>query len=132
MLKASTQLKIQAVFAGYTLFFSKGSSEEKIHSVTQQMGLFLLTAGMRSGTRQALWQMGLAMAPHFPDMARGAVTGYRDTLQSRTMASIPFSYSTLPMDLALNSLQHGQSRLNQAYDTIGSEAAFMHARLMAK
>lgn len=131
-LQASTQFKIQGAFLGYTLFMSRGTPEEKVHAAATQIGTFLMTAGMKSGWRQAAWQIGLALAPNFPDMARGLVQGYRGVLEARTMASVPFSYSTLNIDQAWSSMQYAQSRLNDSYSTLGSEAAMFHARYMQR
>jgi hypothetical protein len=46
LLNASTHAKWQAGFMAYTLFFSRGTPEEKIHSAATQLGTFMLTAGV--------------------------------------------------------------------------------------
>jgi hypothetical protein len=128
LLNASTHAKWQAGFMAYTLFFSRGTPEEKIHSAATQLGTFMLTAGMKSGWRQAGWQVALALAPNLPDIGRGLVHGYRGVMEARSMAYVPFSYSTLNMDQALASMQYAQSRMNDAYSSLGNEAAWMACR----
>lgn len=132
MLKTSTHLKIQGVFLAHTIFFSRGTPEEKMHMAASQIGMFLMTAGMKSGWRQAFWQSALALAPHLPDLGRGMVQGYRGVLQARTMASVPFSYSTLNMDQAYSSMQYANSRMQDSYSVMGGEAAYMAARYMQR
>jgi len=132
MLKASTHLKFQGLFLAHTLFFSRGTPEEKMHTAANQIGIFLMTAGMKSGWRQAFWQSALAIAPHLPDAGRGLVQGYRGVLEARTMASVPFSYSTLNMDQAYSSMQYAQSQMQDSNSILGGEAAFMAARYMTR
>lgn len=120
-------LLIQGAIAGAT-FLTNAPPEEKMKSFGNQMLLFWLTAGMGSGFRQAVWQIGLQAAPHLPDMARSVVSGYRGSLEARTSAYVPFSHSTLPMDQAFASMQYAQQRMNTMYGTIGSEASYMAAR----
>lgn len=131
-LKASTHIKFQGLFLAHTMFLSRGTPEEKMHMAASQIGTFLMTAGMKSGWRQAFWQSALAIAPHLPDMGRGLVQGYRGVLEARTMASVPFSYSTLAMDQAFSSMQYAQSRMQDGYSTLGGEAAYMSARFMQR
>lgn len=130
-LKITTQLKLNALFAGVTLL-GRSTPEEKVHALGQQALTFLLTAGMQSPVRQAFWQIGLALAPNMPDIGRGIVHGYRSVLESRTMAAVPFSYSTLAMDQANASLQYSMNRMRGSYSGLGTEAAFMSARYMQR
>lgn len=130
-LKITTQLKLNALLAGVTLM-GRSTPEEKVHAIGQQALTFLLTAGMQSPVRQAFWQIGLALAPNMPDIGRGIVHGYRSVLESRSMAAVPFSYSTLAMDQANASLQYSMSRMRGSYSSLGTEAAFMSARYLQR
>jgi hypothetical protein len=129
--KLSHQIKFQGLIAGVTML-GHGTPEEKMKAVGNQMLLFWMTAGMNSSWRQGLWQLGLMMAPHLPDAARSITQGYRGVLESRTMAAVPFSYSTLAMDQAAASMQYAQGRMGAMYGSIGSEAQYMAARYMQR
>lgn len=130
--KLSTHMKIQGAFLAHTLFFSQGTPKERMNMAGQQVGLFLLTSGMKSGWRQGFWQAMMTLGPHMPDMGRGLVQGYRGVLESRTMASVPFSYSTLNMDAAWASMQYSQARMGDAYGALNGQAAMFSARYLQR
>lgn len=129
--KMTTQLKFNAVFAGATLL-SRHTPEEKVHALGQQAMTFLLTSGMTSPFKQAFWQVGLALAPNMPDLGRGVVHGFRNILESRSMAMVPFSYSTLAMDQANASMQYSMSRMRGTYSSLGTEASYAASRYMQR
>lgn len=132
MLNLTKQAKFQLGVVALTMATTSGGPAEKAHAALAQAGTFMMVAGMRSNARQQFWQSAILMAPHMPDMGRGFVQGYRGVLEARTMASIPFSYSTLSQDIAFSSMQYGQQRLNETHSILGSEAAMMAARYMVR
>jgi len=105
--------------------------QERGRELAANAGLFLLTAGMAPG-RAFVAQVGLQAASHSGDLIRLVSNSNRSALEARTMAMVPFSYSTAPMDLAFASMQYSSQQVNQAYGTVGNEAAFMAARYLQR
>lgn len=103
--------------------------QERGRELATNAGFFLLTAGMGPG-RAFVAQMALQGASHSGDVIRMITSSNRSAMESRTMAMVPFSYSTAPMDIALASLQYSRQQMGQAYSMTGNEAAFMAARYL--
>lgn len=107
--------------------------EERAAAVTRDVAIFYATMGMRNQVRIALWSTALAMSTAFNGMARGVVNSYRNTIESRTSAAVPFSHSTVSMDQAYSALQYAKHRLGNAYGAFsGSEATMFASRYMQR
>lgn len=98
--------------------------EEKIKGAGTGLLLTGLTMGMGPG-RQFLAQMALM---GMPQLIRGTAVWHRQYLENRTMAAVPFSYSSAAMDHAAASLQYGMMRMQDGYSSVGREATFFAAR----
>ena len=109
-----------------------GTPHERLTNALTNASIGFMTMGMSSPFRQMGWSMALGMIPHFASMTKGVVRGYRSTLESRTSVAIPFSYSTVAMDQAFATLQYSRQRMSEAYQNVGSEAAFFAARYMSR
>lgn len=109
-----------------------GTPEEKLNAIGLNLLTGYLTLGMNSPWRQALWGIGSGIAPFSGTMLRGVVQGYRGALESRTSLSIPFSHSSVSMDIAYSTLAYSQSRLSDANSTLTGQASFMAARYMSR
>jgi hypothetical protein len=108
-----------------------GHSDHKGREIVQNTGLFLLTAGM-GPARAFAAQAGLQLASKTGDAIRLVQSTNRSALESRSMAIVPFSYSTMPMDMALSSMQYARARTGNAYGIVGNEAAFLASRSFSR
>lgn len=122
----------QAVLSLGFFAFSRDPLSERLTNLAWDVGLAFGTLGMGSGWKQAFWSMAGFMIPHMADVTKGIVSGYRGALESRTSAYVPFSHSSAPMDQAFLTMQYAKTRVSGAYSNIGSEAAFMASRYMAR
>lgn len=73
--------------------------------------------------------LGLQLAFESGNIGKGIVQGVRGGLENRTMMNIPFSHSTVNMQMASQSLQYANQRMRSAYGS-GNEAAIFAARYM--
>lgn len=110
---------------------SRDPLSERAHRLGRDLFIYWLTLGIRNPLRQAVTSMGLLALPHMTGAGRFAVNSYREALSSRTMAAVPFSFSDGPSQQAYAALQYAQSRVSGYYSAVGSEAAFMRARLLS-
>ena len=113
---------------GLTLLTSK--PEDRLKETTRTAAESLLFLGMSPG-RALVGQIALSMAPMVGDGIRGIYNYNREGLERRSMASVPFSYSTGSMDFV-----QGQYQLSRARDgkhpLVGNEAAFFASRYMSR
>lgn len=139
MKKRWLNMKTSAVFmlgvpVGMDFFFGEPNRSfgERVRDITVDVGLWALTLGTRSIGRQFLaWSM-LQALPHFPEMGRKFVRGYRSALEARTAAAVPFAHSNFPMDHAFAMFQYSRTRMQDAYSTVGAEAPMFAARYMSR
>lgn len=134
-LKHSQQHGLGALYmhAGFIGLIMLGNqpAQEKLHAIIGQTAMFWLTMGM-GGARQMLWQSAFMISGALPSVARGLVSGYKSSIESRTSLAVPFSHSSMAMDQAFAGLQYAQNRLQGAYTSIGGEASFMAARYLQR
>ena len=138
-LETKTGLKgfqLGAIFWGganafHTLHDKSLDPRERRKEALTGIAITALTLGFKTPGSQ--WAAGVALnlTPHLPGMARAMVGSYRSALESRSMAAIPFSYSSAPMDIAYQSMQYGMSRINDARQYQGSEAAMYAAKYIS-
>lgn len=125
-------MKFNLIFGGAASLLAPGTADEKLANLSLTVGTAFMTMGMNSPWRQMFWGSMANMMPHFSGITRGIVQGYRGSLESRTSLSIPFSHSSMSMDVALSTMQYSQSRLAEANSTLNSQAAFFAARYLSR
>lgn len=129
---AMNALKMQLYVGVPLTLISSGTPEEKMQGLLLNLGTGFMTMGMNSPWRQFGWSTAITLSPHYGSAMRGVVQGYRSALESRTSMAVPFSHSNLAMDQAFASLQYSRARLSDAYQNVGSEAAFFAARYTSR
>ena len=104
---------------------------EKFKAALNGIGIGVLTMGMSPG-RVMLAQIASSAAPHLGDGVRVIANVQRSALESRTMAAVPFSYSTQSMDFVQANYQQARQTIDSNYAFVGNEAAFMAARFASR
>lgn len=120
------------VYNFYSTIHNKNlTPEQKRQEAFTGVAITALTLGIKNGFTQQVAGVALNLAPHLPSMSRALVGSYRAALDQRSMAAIPFSYSSAPMDIAYQTLNVGMSKINDARGYQGSEAAMYAAKYIS-
>lgn len=117
---------------GIWAFDRERSTGEKIRDTLLAPILWYLTLGTRSFTRQIITYSMLRALPQFPEIGRSIVMGARSGVEARTMASVPFAYSSFTMDHAFAVLQYSRQQIGEADTSLGTEAAMFSARYLQR
>jgi hypothetical protein len=105
--------------------------EQRLKTVASTLSIGALTLGM-SPSKMMMAQLSLTAAPHLGDGVRLIAHSQRGALEARTMAAVPFSYSSQSMDFVNSQYQQSRQVIDSQYAFLGNEAAFMAARYLNK
>ena len=62
-----------------------------------------------------------------PGVAKSLATSFKGSMNNRTMAAIPFSFSNVPMEIANASMNQAMQRTNDARMFLGGNTASLYA-----
>lgn len=126
---SSGVLKTNLLFAGGIALLGKAPVNERLGMAGNMLLQNWLVSGIKSPAKQMAMLTALQLAPHTGTIIRSTFMGYRNSLEARSMASVPFSYNSMAMDLAYANLQESQVQSNNLMRGIGGEASWMAARV---
>ena len=143
-IRSSASMSGQLPILGLQVLMSGAAAppHERGKAVLEAVGGWWATTAFLSPTKQMAWGMLMGLSPSFSSMARSVVQGHRSSVEQRTMAAIPFSYTSVNMDQAMVTLSSVRERMSMmSYGSksrvaeqmkVGSEAQMYSSRYLSR